>query len=151
MKFDVTTNLLAKGIREVEKKLYKSSNDKVLGGVCGGIGEYFAVDSVIIRLLWVVFTLMGGAGLIAYIIAAIIIPENPSGGHIEDNYTRTEGYGSSPEQKDSSRNTSIVLGVIFLLFGGFVLIKDFIPWIPKDAFLAAVLIGLGIFFIVRKK
>lgn len=135
----------------MEKKLYRSSNDKVLAGVCGGIGEYFAVDSVIIRLLWVVFTLMGGAGLIAYIIAAIIVPENPLGGRIEENYTRTEDYSAGSERKDSSKNTSIVLGAILLLFGGFVLIKDFIPWIPRDAFLAAVLIGLGVFFIVRKK
>jgi len=135
----------------MDKKLYRSSNDKVLAGVCGGIGEYFAVDSVIIRLLWVVFTLMGGAGLIAYIIAAIIVPENPVGGHLENNYTRSEDSGYGAERKDGSRNTSIVLGAILLLFGGFVLIKDFIPWIPRDAFLAAILIGLGIFFIVRKK
>ncbi len=57
------------------KKLYKSSSDKKLAGVCGGIAEYFDVDSTIIRLAWVVFTLAGGAGLLAYIIAAIVMPE----------------------------------------------------------------------------
>ena len=57
------------------KKLYRSKKNRVLGGVCGGIGEYFGVDPVLIRLLWVVFTLMGGAGILAYIIAWIIIPE----------------------------------------------------------------------------
>ena len=56
------------------KKLYKSSSDKKLAGVCGGIAEYFDVDSTIIRLAWVVFTLAGGAGLLAYIIAAIVMP-----------------------------------------------------------------------------
>ena len=134
----------------MEKKLYKSANDKVLAGVCGGIGEYFAVDSVIIRLLWVVFTLMGGAGLVAYIIAAIIMPSNPAYNEAEGSYARTEDPGSGGERRDGSRSGSLVLGVILVVFGAFVLVKDFIPWIPKDIFLAALLIGLGIFFMVRK-
>ena len=60
------------------KRLYRSGKDKILGGVCGGIGEYLNVDPVIIRLLWVVGTLISmGAGIILYIIAWIIIPRNP--------------------------------------------------------------------------
>ncbi len=57
-----------------DKKLYKSYDNKVLEGVCGGIGEYFDTDPVLIRLAWVLFSLLGGSGLLAYIIAAIIIP-----------------------------------------------------------------------------
>ncbi len=56
------------------KRLYRSEKNKVLGGVCGGLGEYFGIDPVIIRILWVVFCLMYGAGIIAYIIAWAIIP-----------------------------------------------------------------------------
>ena len=56
------------------KRLYKSSVNYMLCGVCGGIGEYFNIDPVVIRLLWVVFCCLGGSGIIAYIIAAIIIP-----------------------------------------------------------------------------
>jgi len=59
------------------KRLYRSGKDKILGGVCGGIGEYFKIDPVIVRLAWVVLTLIYGAGLLAYIIAWIIIPRNP--------------------------------------------------------------------------
>ena len=59
----------------MEKKLRKSSVDKKLCGVCGGIGEYFNVDPTVVRLLWILFSLAGGAGLLAYIIAAIIMPE----------------------------------------------------------------------------
>lgn len=135
----------------MERKLYKSANDKVLAGVCGGIGEYFDVDTVIIRLLWVIFTLLGGAGIIAYIVAAIIMPADPSRAAIEDSYPGTEEGGYRPERKNSSRNTSIVLGAILVLFGGFILIKDFIPWIHRDIILAAILIGLGAFFLLRRK
>ena len=58
-----------------EKKLYKSSTDKKLAGVCGGLAEYFNIDSTLVRLGWVVFSLLGGSGLLAYIIAAIIMPD----------------------------------------------------------------------------
>ena len=60
-----------------EKKLYKSSTDKKLAGVCGGIAEYFNIDSTLVRLGWVVFSLLGGSGLLAYIIAEIIMPDRP--------------------------------------------------------------------------
>lgn len=60
------------------KRLYRSGKDKILGGVCGGIAEYLRVDPTLIRLLWVVGTLISmGAGILAYIIAWIIIPRNP--------------------------------------------------------------------------
>ncbi len=57
------------------KKLYRSKNNRVIGGVCGGIAEYVNTDPTLIRLLWVLATLIWGAGLFAYIIAWIIIPE----------------------------------------------------------------------------
>jgi len=60
------------------KRLYRSAKDRVLGGVCGGLGEYFNVDPTVVRLLWVIFTLVSlGMGILAYIIAWIIIPRNP--------------------------------------------------------------------------
>lgn len=59
----------------MKKRLYKSMEDKKLCGVCGGIAEYFELDPTIIRLAWVVFTLLGGSGIIAYIIAAIVMPD----------------------------------------------------------------------------
>jgi phage shock protein C len=59
-------------------RLYRSGNDRIIGGVCGGIAEYLGVDPVIIRLLWVIGTLAAmGFGVIVYIICWIIIPRNP--------------------------------------------------------------------------
>ena len=65
------------------KKLYKSVQDRKLCGVCGGIAEYFNIDPTIVRLAWVIFTLAGGCGIIAYIIAEIIMSDNP--GYIDVN------------------------------------------------------------------
>lgn len=58
------------------KRLMKSRENKMICGVCGGIGEYLGVDPTVVRVLWVVFSIFGGAGLLAYILAAIIIPED---------------------------------------------------------------------------
>ena len=61
----------------MDKRLYKS-NDKRLFGVCGGIAEYFNIDPTLVRLGWVVFSFAGGGGVLAYIIAAVIIPDGPN-------------------------------------------------------------------------
>ena len=66
----------------MKKKLYRSEKDSMIAGVCGGIAEYFDVDSTLVRLLTVIFVLLGGAGVVAYIIAWIIIPKNP--GQVSD-------------------------------------------------------------------
>lgn len=62
----------------MKKKLYKSRTDKKIDGVCGGIAEYFDVDSTIIRLAWVIFCLVGGSGILCYFIAMLIIPSRPA-------------------------------------------------------------------------
>ncbi|MBQ7975643.1 MAG: PspC domain-containing protein [Clostridia bacterium] len=60
----------------MEKKLFRSTTDKKISGVCGGVAEYLGLDSTLIRLLWAAITLFAcGTGVIAYIIAALIIPE----------------------------------------------------------------------------
>ncbi|CAM2363170.1 PspC domain-containing protein [Listeria seeligeri] len=57
------------------KKLYKSSSQKMISGVCGGLAEYFGIEVTIIRLIWAGLTLFAGSGILLYIIAAIIIPK----------------------------------------------------------------------------
>lgn len=59
------------------KKLYRSVTDKMLGGVCGGLAEYFSIDPVIVRLIFVLAVIFGGSGILAYIILWIIIPQKP--------------------------------------------------------------------------
>lgn len=59
------------------KRLYRSRKERIIGGVCGGLGNYFNVDPVFTRLIWAVLFFFGGIGLLAYIIAWIIVPEEP--------------------------------------------------------------------------
>ncbi|WP_066495922.1 PspC domain-containing protein [Abyssisolibacter fermentans] len=62
----------------MSKKLYLASRDKKVSGVCGGIAEYFSIDSTIIRLLWVLLTIfsLGIGGILAYVIAAAVMPSS---------------------------------------------------------------------------
>ena len=59
------------------KRLYRSREDRMVGGVCGGIAQHLSVDPTLIRLLYVLFALTGGSGVLAYIIMLVIIPEEP--------------------------------------------------------------------------
>ncbi len=58
------------------RRLYRSNRDRMFAGVCGGLGEYLNVDPTIIRLAWAILA-CSGTGLLAYLIAAVIIPNNP--------------------------------------------------------------------------
>ena len=62
----------------MKKRLYRSRKDKMLAGICGGLAEYFAVDPSLVRLTCVLLCLYAGTGLLVYILAAIIIPEDPT-------------------------------------------------------------------------
>ena len=58
-----------------DKRLIKSSSNRMISGVCGGIGEYFGIDPTVIRLIWAILTFCGlGSGILIYIIAAVVIP-----------------------------------------------------------------------------
>ena len=62
----------------MQKKLYRSVNDKKIAGVCGGLAKYLNIDPTVIRVIWALIA-VGGAGILAYIICALIIPEEPAG------------------------------------------------------------------------
>ncbi len=60
------------------KRLYRSLDERMLVGVCGGVADYFNLDPTLVRVLFVLFSLTGGSGLVVYIIMAIIVPEEPT-------------------------------------------------------------------------
>ena len=94
------------------KKLYRS-NDKVFCGVCGGIADYFDLDSTIIRVVWVLLSCftIGFPGIIAYIICAAILPANPNDGRDSDisnmkSAGSSEGYRASTSSSESNSKAS---------------------------------------------
>lgn len=128
------------------KKLYKSGSDKMLGGVCGGIAEYFQVDSTLVRLAFIFLLFLGGSGLLLYLVGLVVMPRNPA----------NVGAGTpSPEKKtDSGRIWGIILiaigAVIFFSNIGFPFWHDWwhIPW---GIALPLVLIAVGVAVLVSRK
>jgi len=130
------------------RRLYRSRKQRILGGVCGGIGEYFGIDPVLIRLAWVFFCLAWGAGLLFYIIAWIIIPATPD-------YVDVQSVPSGAAQPSSSAAGSsqsgypgifaialAVLGVALLMYGISVIFSPFFTFLSAYM-LPAALILLG--------
>jgi phage shock protein PspC (stress-responsive transcriptional regulator) len=60
------------------KKLYRARDNRVIGGVCGGLGEYLGIDPTIVRIIYILVALWFGSGIIAYIIFLILVPEEPT-------------------------------------------------------------------------
>jgi phage shock protein C len=120
----------------MEKKLYRSRTNSMIGGVCGGLGEYLNVDPSIMRLVAVLLIFADGIGLIAYIIAWIIIPRNPE---IEAEIVASE---RSELNRLLPGLALIVLGLIFLL-------NNLIPWFRFRYLWPLILIVLGIFILIK--
>lgn len=120
----------------MEKKLYRSRRNSMIGGVCGGLGEYLNVDPTIMRLVAVLLVFANGIGLLAYIIAWVIIPRNPE---IEAEVVVTE---RSELNRLLPGLALIVLGLVFLL-------NTLIPWFRFRYLWPLILIVLGIFILIK--
>ena len=91
-------------------RLYKSRNDRMLDGVCGGIAEFFRLYSTLVRIAWVLLTLMGGTGILLYLVALVIMPANPN---------PVQAAATPPASRDRSTRfwgiLLIVVGTIWFL------------------------------------
>ena len=81
----------------LENKLYKSRKNKMLGGVCGGLGEYFKIDPTLVRLGFVALCILAGGGILAYIVCLIIVPEAPVGDE-----SATEAAAETPKTENQT-------------------------------------------------
>ncbi|MBS4020969.1 MAG: PspC domain-containing protein [Dethiobacter sp.] len=122
------------------KKLYRSRDNKIVGGVCMGLARYFDVDVTLVRLLWVVAVIFGGAGILAYIIAWVIMPEEPFG----DSEVITDTQQSGQSAGIDSR----MAGLIIVIIGVFFLFRGFLPVYIVRQLWPLILVGAGIVLII---
>lgn len=127
----------------MNRQLYRSRNNRMIAGVCGGIGDYFNIDPTIVRILWAAFSIFSaGAGIVAYIIALIVIPEEGYGSSSYD-------YNSRPPVNIDSKNASIIIGGVLVLLGILLLGRRFFSWFDFRLIWPLVLIALGVLVIFR--
>ena len=99
------------GEKHSTKKLFRSKTNRYIGGVSGGLGEYFQVDANIFRILFIIFSFAGGIGIILYIAAFLIVPENPE-------------YSTMEYQK-KNHNSTLLVALILIVLGSLLLMKEF--------------------------
>lgn len=143
------------------KNLYRSRKDRIISGVCGGIGKLLGIDPVIIRIIWVALIFTFGFGFLAYIIAWVIIPAEP----IESENTspqqqpkegRTDIFESNPTMQANAgidRKATLAIGIVIVMIGIFALFSSVFGiagWIISflsKAFWPLLLIMVGIIII----
>lgn len=150
------------------KRLYKSNKDKMFAGVCGGIAEYFDIDPVIVRLLFVIFFFIGGAAILAYLVGMIILPQSPVGAASE---TVSPTTSTSPPPADtaaasnkpapaSQNNAPLVIGILLVAVGAFFLMGNipflrssywWLRWHLKDIIVPAIFIGIGAALLINSR
>ncbi|HOV92337.1 MAG TPA: PspC domain-containing protein [Candidatus Kapabacteria bacterium] len=144
------------------KIVQRSRNHRIVAGVCGGLGEYFDIDPVFIRLLFVIVSFFYGIGVVAYIVLWIIIPstpmesaymtsENPSNPHSDYDNKSTENIEVEDDSNIRNKNTQqvrIFIGSILLLIGVLILLNELVPNIKGELIWSFILIILGIFLII---
>ena len=142
----------------MRERLYRSRDDRMLFGVAGGMARYFKVDAAIVRLVWVLLFIAAGAGILLYIVAAIVIPEEPAGyaagssaaaGGVPAGQPladRPPGQGQATGR--DSGGGAILLGVVLVLVGGWFLLQRFLPQIESALVWPAILIVVGLVLVV---
>ena len=129
-------------------RLYRSTTDKVIGGVSGGIGNYLNIDPVVVRVLFVLLFLFGGSGLLVYIILWIVIPtEKPDFKVAGDQDAEMDAENYNPAESSRRTNTSLVAGILLIAFGLLFLANQIIPFHHIIDFWPLLLILAGILLI----
>ncbi len=142
----------------MNKKLLRSRNSKVIGGVCGGLGNYFDVDAIIFRFAFVALVLAGGSGFFIYIILLIIIPKEPflvfnqaEPQPLDNTFEQFQQKDLSNNETDSSSKT--LFGLLLIGGGALLLLHNLVPMFKLTKLWPAILIitGLGLLFQKKKK
>lgn len=139
----------------MNKKLYRSRKDKMIGGVAGGLGDYFEVDPTLVRILFVVATILGGSGVLAYIILWIVIPEeqySPNPSMSADSADQKPGENQSANQQPRYQNEHPkrnLGGIILIALGVLFLGHNFIPSFHFEDFWPFILIIIGISLLLK--
>ena len=132
-------------IKEEPKKIYRSRTQRVFGGVCGGMAEYFNIDVLLVRLAWIFGTLFAGAGILGYIACLILIPDNPSQ-ETPEKLKRKPGEGTK-----FWGIVLIILGAVFLIQQSGILYRFHFWHVEWQAIFALGFIALGIYIILNRK
>lgn len=114
------------------RRVRRSRTDRVFGGVCGGLGRYLNVDPILLRIAAVALALSGGLGVLAYLIAWVVIPE-------EDG-----AEPATPTPAVDRHGVAVVVGASLVALGALLLVRQVVPWFSSAIFWPIVIVAIGI-------
>ena len=154
-------------VQHMQQRLYRSQKDKIIGGICGGLGDYFDVDPVFFRVLFVVLTFVNGIGLLLYIILWFVVPLGRGETSSENKvavHTHEPAGGSSKSASSNVFTTvgevlkkrsagGIVIALIVILIGTVALLSNFFSadLLRFEIIWPMFLIFIGLYFIFKKE
>jgi phage shock protein PspC (stress-responsive transcriptional regulator) len=130
----------------MNKTLYRSGENRIIAGVCAGVAEYFDIDAAVIRFVWALSVFAGGAGIWAYLIAWIIIPENPEMKRKDLKMTRKVKLKKEKEKVSEGLKIygkSPLFGLVLMIIGAVFLANNFFPSLRLDKYWPIIPIGIG--------
>jgi len=149
----------------MNRKLYRSRNDKMLGGVCGGLGDYLGIDPIFVRLFFVFFTLGQGFGVLLYVVLWILVPEEPAGevvstggfsGDFSDEFSdRVQAMGEDVQTaiRQPHPQAGLIIGGSLIIFGVIALVNSldirWLDWVNYDIVWPVLLIAGGVIWMLR--
>jgi phage shock protein C len=135
------------------KKLYRSRTDRMIGGVCGGLAEYFNIDSTLVRLAAVALTLAGGSGILAYLIFWFVVPQRPLNMAISNNAQAASDAGEHAVESEGTEasTAALFIGVLLTVLGFLFLAGNFISfaWLSFSKLWPLMLIAIGILIVMK--
>ncbi len=134
----------------VPEQLYRSRSNRVFAGVCGGLAEYFKVDATLIRLAWALAFFIGGTGFILYILALLIMPDDPGYVAAKEPADPEDVSGKEREPYREEKKHQI-FGLILIALGGYFLLERFFPFFNMHNWWPLVLILVGVFILFRNR
>lgn len=142
-------------------KLRRSSTDKIIAGVAGGLGEYFAFDPVIIRIVFVLLTVFGGSGILIYLILWLMIPSDNAHAHSQEDImkenaeemrTTVQEFSERHHNPVTANNARFVLAVILIVLGISFLSDNLgIMWMRIGRAWPIILIVLGAYMLINRR
>ena len=134
---------------DTKNRLYRSTTDKVIGGVSGGLADYLNIDPVIVRIAFVLLAIFGGSGVLIYIILWIVIPEQKYlfGTDLGDGQKVEVDVENLTSAKNKKRNSSLIAGIVLIAIGLLILMDRLIPLYNLWDFWPLLLVAAGVVLI----
>jgi phage shock protein C len=134
-------------------RLTRSRDHRIIGGICGGLGDYFRIDPIIFRFTFIALLLAGGSSIVIYLILWLVVPKEPKAVSMNHAAGSPQGYDSSQPGGtvgEADKSVNLVMGLLLIAVGVFMLLHNLVPYFRLEKLWPAILVILGLGLLFQK-